>query len=709
MAFQYLLSGDSPSTPISFYIYQEQSRDKNRVGVRFKIDWVINSGTYNKSINLFQLFINNTLHANALEIKGKNPSTGSGSFYLPQNGYIWFDVGYADTHLNGVRFRFSSAGNVIWDIGYDSQIYIPAAVIPSTIASSMDFNISGNSNNYKMIINDLSNLKYTYQVDIWVDDVVVTSYLDIRDKTTNIYFGPNEMKTIYTTLKNKKNGQVRMNLQTFYVGNYVGVTEKRGTITIVNSNPTLSGFDYDDTNSVTVGVTGNSKYLVANLSKIKITSNTGVAKNYATIVQYEVNAGGKFYTSKTNVIYIDTLSETLDVEVRVVDSRGFVGNFIKRLEVNPYGYPKISHFSMKRLNDLEKQTYVTLTATYDSKIPIADNQRIKSVVLEYKSTSGYDSSQSVNITDKATLNNGSLTMKDVQVIDFNNEQSFNMKIIITDAYNQTAFSQYILPTGMPLLSIEKDHIGIGKLPNAKFLLDIGGSVNMAEPLYFDETNKVDSSGSSLYINDNKIIDFSNPNFMIFRGVLSESSNLNSFKNFGIYYTNSNAIAQKVQNMPTPKAGVLEVLRWSNGSDCIQRYTPYSGDVIYTRRYYDYETSWSNWTRYQQGKNVVLYNSVSSGNAVLNGTVKVNLSDSWWNYDYLVIYIANNNTNERTSVMLFPNINHECFYNLYILTSYHATGLVSLTDNGSTIGFTVKEVVGWNTNEVRLVKVIGIQL
>ena len=103
------------------------------------------------------------------------------------------------------------------------------------------------------------------------------------------------------------------------------------------------------------------------------------------------------------------------------------------------------------------------------------------------------------------------------------------------------------------------------------------------------------------------------NFVRSRSSLGGSQDLNSYRDTGLFYQNSNANAGSGSNYPVSFAGVLEVLNddVGNGLHTVQRYSRYSSNDVYTRYYYN--GGWQDWARFLTTEDTSSFVGVSSNN------------------------------------------------------------------------------------------------
>ena len=157
---------------------------------------------------------------------------------------------------------------------------------------------------------------------------------------------------------------------TFTLTTYSGTTQigtassKTATVqtTSANSAPTFTAFTFEDSNATAVGVTGNNQILIQNISTLKLTLTAATAKNGATISSYSVVAGYKTASGTTTTITVGTLPDkgTVPVIVTAIDSRGYTTAVTVNITVLEYEGINITEYTMRRVNEVEDTTQVTI-------------------------------------------------------------------------------------------------------------------------------------------------------------------------------------------------------------------------------------------------------------------------------------------------------------------------------------------------------------
>ncbi len=241
-----------------------------------------------------------------------------------------------------------------------------------------------------------------------------------------------------------------------------------GTYTIINSNPNFTDFNYMDSDTDIINITGNSIYIVKNKSTLKVSipsSKKMVAQNYATPVSYRIEVGnltGSIAYSENDValeLGRLNISGAVNMNVSAIDSRGNITTKTKVLYVIDYESPTQS-VSIRRINEFENTTRINASGIFSLVTCGTENKNtIQSARFRYKEST----LSTWNAWQSLTINKTDNTYKcNQQVVDLDNEKSFNFEIEVKDKF-ETVTLPYFVAQGIPIefISATKKNIGIG--------------------------------------------------------------------------------------------------------------------------------------------------------------------------------------------------------------------------------------------------------
>jgi hypothetical protein len=357
-------------------------------------------------------------------------------------------------------------------------------------------------------------------------------------------------------------------LTTYSGGAQIGSTSsKTATIrtTAANSAPTFSnsaGFTYQDVNAITAAITGNNQLFIQGYSSLRATAYSAIAKNGATITQYEATISGTTVTSSGTTLNIGIVNSEKNavLTVKAIDSRGYPVQVQKTITVIAYKGIEITDITMRRMNEVEATTQVTIDADI-SKILVSsvNKNAFQSLKYRYKKTSDASYGSYVTITDGAVATDTNITYDNNEFVSLDPDYSYNVQFYIEDKLTSNILTVTI-PQGTPLISKRRKRVGINNR-NPQSALDVVGEIMM---------NGYNVQG---------VI-----------GTIETGADFNTIKSPGIYFfTNSGSYPNK-----PGAAGILEVI--VGGDNVIQRFTEISsGCALYVRSYIASSSTWTSWT------------------------------------------------------------------------------------------------------------------
>ena len=305
--------------------------------------------------------------------------------------------------------------------------------------------------------------------------------------------------TIYALTPNSNTYKARYIITTTQNGKTY-THSKDFTFNVTNSNPTFNNFTYIDSNSSTVKLTGNNKYLIKSHSSVKATistANKATAKNSATMKTYRLSVGTKTkdasYNSNTDVSIELTNIDNNTIIVYAIDSRN--NSTSKSITAEKYIDYKdivISNINLARANGGVGQE---VTLTYSGYIWNGnfgtENNAITSIKYQYRKTNSNDWVDGKTVLNPTISGNSfSQTVKiqgDLDGEGFDRQNAYEIKIIINDKLSSN-FMTTIMPSGIPLYAYSKYGIAI----NAPFDESINAALqvngNISVPYYDEEAD-----------------------------------------------------------------------------------------------------------------------------------------------------------------------------------------------------------------------------
>lgn len=261
---------------------------------------------------------------------------------------------------------------------------------------------------------------------------------------------------------------------TTYSGSVVIGTSSCAIIAhVVNSNPTFD-VEYEDSNSATVAITENNKYIIRNNSTLKISVSNAKALNSATLKSITAVVNGNAYTGtlsgSTGTINVGVVNVSHDTEVavKIVDSRGNAGQ--KKITVLVYDWTLPSAIiKLNRKSNYYSESILNVNANYAS---IGGKNE---VTIKYRTKKAANSTFSTytTIQDNTDTN-----------FTADNEYEWNVQVNVADKLGNTTYN-LILPKGIPVayVDIKKYSFGVNCFPKHDKSLEVNGVCISGNVLY----------------------------------------------------------------------------------------------------------------------------------------------------------------------------------------------------------------------------------
>lgn len=340
----------------------------------------------------------------------------------------------------------------------------------TTIPRASQITASSNSFNIGSSITIYTNRKsssFTHALNLYFGSYSTTITYNITD--SYVWNTAPWASSLYQQIPNTNIGTGTLRLITYDAdSNVVGYTEMGITAHVVNSNPTFTGFSYQDVDSNTLTLTGDASQIVQTKSNLRVTVTGATAQDYATVSSYRVQYGSKTVTSSSNMISFGTVPASDSLIVTVVDSRGNTAQQSAEITTIAYSPPVISSVSLSRVNNIEAGTVLACAGAYAAYMVTKNKYYLK---YRYKTTSSSTWSDYITITPTLSGSNFSFN---ANIGNFDINSSFNFEIVASDYYSVTT-QPALLPTAKPVFSIRDGKIGINKIPE-NGALDVNGDV-----------------------------------------------------------------------------------------------------------------------------------------------------------------------------------------------------------------------------------------
>lgn len=395
--------------------------------------------------------------------------------------------------------------------------------------------------------------------------VLTLAGLSLSNGSNTITLTAAQRSSILADMAAKKSFTGTFELSTFSGSSQIGSTStKTATVqtTAANSAPTFSGFTYEDTNTTAAGVTGNNQILIQSVSTLQVIASAATAKNGATISSYSVSAGGSTASSTTVTLNVGKIytSGTVPIIVTAIDSRGYTSSATVNITIIAYKSIDITTAIMRRVNEIEDVTQVTLEGDITPvKVNNVNKNTLRKLYYQYKRTDASAYSSLTDITSFATFNDSGFTFTSDEWLSLDANYSWYVRFYVYDNLTDDT-ATITVSQGTPLISFRRKKVGINKREPTQ-ALDVDGNIAANGVIVLGYVGHVEG-------------DF------------------NNYKNGGIFFAPTTS---GISNAPPGGAGYLEVLSTTDGFNLIQRYTATeAGCKVYIRSFI-LNTNWTPWT------------------------------------------------------------------------------------------------------------------
>lgn len=423
------------------------------------------------------------------------------------NGTLVASGTYTFTHnSNGAKRFTASAEAGIYTVAVNctgsGSFTLPTIARVSTINS-----ISGSK------VSDTFNVNYTeYSASFTNNLLIAIDGQNTAQTITDYQSGAGF--TLSTALKNaiysatatSKTVTLSFKLATYNSNTLIGTSSATlVNVTVNNSNPTIGGVTYVDSNSTTVAITGDNQYIIRNKSTLKVTLTNLTAINGASLSKVDLSIGGTSTsvtlsgtTVASQVVNLGVINLSSDgsLSVKLTDSRGNT----KTSTINVLVYDWVDPtavISCNREANFYSETNLLVNANYSS---IGGNNTVTiQAYTKQASASSYGSAISVT--------NGVNT-----VLTLDNTKAWYVKVVVTDRLGSTTYEIYV-DKGQPIIFFDrlKTSVGINCFPQNSESLEVDG-IDIIKALFYQAGDVYSVSGRIVdngYISDSsKQINFS---------------------------------------------------------------------------------------------------------------------------------------------------------------------------------------------------------
>ena len=432
----------------------------------------------------------------------------------------------------------TSALGTISDSGNKTLTTIPRASKPSIKTypnNTPDFNIGDT-----ITIHMNRKAAFTHKVYFKYGN---TNYLIAENVTDYCKFDTNLVAdNLYSLIPNSTYYSNVIIVQTYNGSTLIGTDSCNYKAHVIDANPTFSNFDFEDINSKTVALTGNSKYNINGFSNIKVkisTSNKALPKKGASISKYRFIIGDKTtdinYSQTNEVSAVINNSPLGTYNVYAIDSRDnstlVTKLATKVIQYTPISFNTSSCFVKRNNNGVGANAILTLSGNIWNDNFGKKTNSIKSVSYKYKKTT--DTKWIPGPTTITPTLSGNTFSFNGQIgstasdFTFDIQSSYDFIISISDELSTKEIQLTPMSSAIPNISLAD--IGVGIMcdydENLGGLLQIGGKKFNEYPINW---LKYRNYKTSVTVGANEIINktigsLDTPNGYSFLGILSKKN------------------------------------------------------------------------------------------------------------------------------------------------------------------------------------------
>jgi len=270
---------------------------------------------------------------------------------------------------------------------------------------------------------------------------------------------------LYATIPNTKSASYSIKI----VYGSSTITKSGGTMSANASacTPTIGGLTYQDTKTATVNITGNNQQIIRNQSTVRYTASSLSAKNSATISSVKVVVNGSTYnltvsgTSATGGNAVINSGTNVTATATITDSRGFTATKTVTVQMLDWVLPTAT-LTLQRQNNFYSNTTIKADAYYSS----LGGKNSVTITYKAKPTSASSWTYTGSLSDNVGI-----------TLDMDNEQDWNVQIVITDRLGSTTYNA-IVNRGTPIIYFDrvKNSVGIEGFPNDNRQLKVEGII-----------------------------------------------------------------------------------------------------------------------------------------------------------------------------------------------------------------------------------------
>ena len=379
---------------------------------------------------------------------------------------------WANHNNDGTFTLTGSAGftSTAWGMGASGNYSATLPTIPrgSKINDFSDYFNLGDPLTFS-ITKNVASYYDVLQIGFVKDNTTEYVVLDTVENVLDGYvWNPTEemLNTIYTNTPTRNFRTLTFRLSTYTdstKATQIGDTNENSNVgMIVNANPTFTNFQYQDVNSKTISLTGNSSKIIKGYSTLHISNLVANANKGATLQLIQINDIQYPYDANFSIDLENWVSN--NITIYVIDSRNNSTKLETLIGINFINYTEktITNKSCLRDGSINEESVLSFSGTFfNSSFGAVDN--VLTASYKYKET-GSSEWINGNTTLNLTINNNNFNyegyIKGDTNVGFSADKSFDIQITISDLLSER-ITTLILAVREPAIDVYKSNVAFG--------------------------------------------------------------------------------------------------------------------------------------------------------------------------------------------------------------------------------------------------------
>lgn len=253
--------------------------------------------------------------------------------------------------------------------------------------------------------------------------------------------------------------------------------------------PNFSNFEYKDSNSATVALTGNNQTMIQGQSTPQITistTNKATGNDGIDVSNYSITFSGQSKTvaySSTSAVTATLTppsdSGTGNMVVSAVDNLSLSKSVTKAVTIYPWSAPTINA-SIERVNNFESNSVLSASGTY-AQIKIGNTVK-NTITVAYRTKKSSSSTWGSWTSRTAAVSGNTWSISDT-TISLDNNYQWDIQVRVVDKFVTTTVD-LIVSVGMPNFFIGVDgRVSVGMRPSNALSGTDKGQIEVSGPVY----------------------------------------------------------------------------------------------------------------------------------------------------------------------------------------------------------------------------------